>query len=373
MWFGYPRYWWCQLGGWGGVAALGVLVVFLVSQREIAEGINAALASAKSAGVRPDDGGNARFMTFTCLLGLVASHGWRVLILNQGWMRWPVTRLVWHAAAWWVGLTLLLSAITIRFFTVNLPEENGAANAIPAVMMNASLLGAWCAVYFLVHFHDAFHRANLDRAELAAAVAASQLLALQGQTNPHFLFNSLNTVRALMPATATEARRAITLLAETLRATLLEGKKASIPLARELEIVRAYLSLERLRFEEDLTVEEEIAPAALDVQVPSLMLQTLVENALKHGLLRTGGRGVLRLVAKSDDDAVWLRVRSPGTLDVEADATASLGIGLENVRERLRLLFGPEASLCLRAPQLGIIEAIVRIPRAFQPATNASR
>jgi LytS/YehU family sensor histidine kinase len=195
-------------------------------------------------------------------------------------------------------------------------------------------------------------------------------MALQGQTNPHFLFNSLNTIRALMPATATEARRAITLLADTLRATLIEGKKASIPLARELEIVRAYLSLERLRFEEDLNVEEDIAPAALDAHVPSLMLQTLVENAIKHGLLRTGGRGVLRLSAESNEDAVWLRVCSPGTLDVATEADASLGIGLDNVRERLRLLFGPDASLNLGAPRLGIIEAVVRIPHTLVAQTR---
>lgn len=369
-WLGSGRYWLCQFAGWGGVGGIVLLVLSLGSRREIADRINATLAQSAQSGVAPDRIGDAHFTVLVCLAGLIASHGWRMVIVSQGWMRWPTPRLVRHAVSWWLGLTLVLSVISIRFFIPNVPAESPTESLVPCVMMNSTLLGAWISLYVLAHYYQALHQANLDRMELAAAVTASQLLALQGQTNPHFLFNSLNTIRALMPADATEARCAITLLADTLRATLVDGKKAWIPLSRELEIVHAYLALERLRFDDDLRVEEEIAPAALNARIPSLMLQTLVENAIKHGLLQNGGRGILKLCAEADANSLLLRVCSPGTLGSGgAEAVeASLGTGLANVRERLRLLYGPGARLSLSSPAPGQIEALVFIPNALSSA-----
>jgi LytS/YehU family sensor histidine kinase len=230
-------------------------------------------------------------------------------------------------------------------------------------MMNLSLFGAWLALYFLIHSHDALQIANLERAELRAARTENQLRALQSQMNPHFLFNSLNTIRALVPPSNPEARQAVTLLADILRATLREGGETVISLERELAIVRTYLAMEKLRFEDNARIRETIHPECLSREVPPLTVLTLVENAVKHGLVHAGTDGELTVSAEIKDDWLRLCVTSPGKLRTPGglDPVDSLGLGIRNCQERLRLIFGPQATLEL-ADERGLVEAVILIP-----------
>jgi len=231
-------------------------------------------------------------------------------------------------------------------------------------MMNAMLLGAWLSLYFLVHVYAAWQQGNFDREQLRAANAESQMQALQAQLHPHFLFNCLNTIRSLTPAGAKSARMAVTVLADLLRACLTDGEKPTLPLARELELTRLYISMERLRFGDGLQLKEQIEPAAMSIQVPSLILLTLAENAVKHGLLQDPENNELTVWASLMSDHLSLRMISPGHLSEGRSpmpSVPSLGLGLANVQERLRLIYGPKASLALDATEV-LVTVAIRLP-----------
>jgi len=345
------RYWLCQLTGWGGVTLLALFILLLAGHRT-----PDAAASAQS---RHD----AVFTLLTCLTGLAVSHLLRALILSRGWLLWSMPSLLPRVLSVWLISAAVTSALGAFCYATPAPNESLASTVTACLMMNLSLLGAWLALYFLVHSYEALQAANLERAELRAARTENQLLALQAQMNPHFLFNSLNTIRALVPPSSPAAREAVTLLADILRATLREGGEAVISLERELAIVRTYLAMEKLRFEDDARIREQIDPAALRSEVPPLILLTLVENAIKHGLVASGLDGELSIEAGFAND--WLRssvtspggLRKPGTLD----KVDSLGLGIHNSRERLRLIFGPQATLEL-TDEPGRVQAVILIP-----------
>ena len=174
------------------------------------------------------------------------------------------------------------------------------------------------------------------------------MAALESQLNPHFLFNALNTVRALVADDPDEARRAVTLLSSLLRQTLATVRSATHSLADELEVVETYLALEALRFGDRLRVEVEAEPDALGLTVPALLVQTLAENAVKHGVARRRDGGTVAVTARLDDGRLVVRVSNPAPAAASAPPVGT-GTGLANARERLALLFGPRAHLRLTA------------------------
>ncbi len=186
----------------------------------------------------------------------------------------------------------------------------------------------------------------------------SELLLLKSQLNPHFLFNALNGLRSLIADDPARAREAVTQLARMLRYTLASGEDDLVTLERELEMVDDYLALEALRLEDRLKVVQEIEPAARGARVPAMLLQTLVENAIKHGIAQLREGGTLRIVARIDGSRLLLRVENP-----RPEATmSSEGVGLRNAAGRLRLLFGVRASLRLELSNPGLAVAEARLP-----------
>lgn len=181
--------------------------------------------------------------------------------------------------------------------------------------------------------------------ELRRLITDAELRALQSQIHPHFLFNALNALYAAIPKDARGARETVLNLADVLRYFLRTGSQA-IPLDEEVRIVRAYLAIERLRLGEKLTVEIDIQPGAASAMIPVLSIQPLVENAIKHGIAPNPDGGVLRLSAKSAGG--WLDIEVVNTAAPQGAAAApGAGIGLENVRQRLKLRYGDSAQLTL--------------------------
>jgi hypothetical protein len=193
---------------------------------------------------------------------------------------------------------------------------------------------------------------EMEKREIQARVLArdSELKALKAQVNPHFLFNSLNSISALTSIDAGRAREMCILLADFLRKTLGLGEKGVIPLREELELVRSFLSVEKVRFGARITVEESVVPAALDCAVPPLLLQPLVENAVAHGIsnLTEGGWirvGVNRNGRVGDDDSQTdeLRIEVENNFDPEMPRRRGHGVGLANVQQRLATRYGDRA------------------------------
>jgi hypothetical protein len=347
---GSRRYWLFQLAGWGSVTLLVVLIMLVTAYRT------------PEPEALEQNRHDVVFTLLTCVTGLAVSHLLRAMIVRQGWLNLPTRAVLLRVLTAWVLASSVTSALGAFFYATPSLNESLASTFTACGMMNLSLLGAWLALYFLVHSYEALQAANLERAELRAARTENQLLALQAQMNPHFLFNSLNTIRALVPPSNPEARHAVTLLADVLRATLREGGETVISLERELAIVRTYLAMEKLRFEDD-RIREHIDPETLSREVPPLILLTLVENAIKHGLAASGNDGELAIGAEFSGDWLRLCVVSPGDLRRQRgmEPIDSLGLGIQNCRERLRLIFGPEATLEL-TERTRLVEAVILIP-----------
>jgi len=189
--------------------------------------------------------------------------------------------------------------------------------------------------------------------EMQRLVSQAELRALQSQINPHFLFNALNTLYGIIPRDASGARKTVLNLAEIFR-YFLQSERSFIPLSEELEIVKAYLEIERLRLGPRLEVQIDVDAAALPVLIPILSIQPLVENAIKHGLAAKPGAGLLGLRATILDDELRIAIEDNGLgLDASSGDNSGSGVGLANVRRRLQLCFGPDADILIESSPEG--------------------
>ncbi len=189
---------------------------------------------------------------------------------------------------------------------------------------------------------DASRAATLNAAEANSLARDAELYALRMQINPHFLFNSLHSIAALTTQDAARAREMSLRLSEFLRGSLALGDRESIPLADELALARSYLDVEHVRFGARLEVREEIQDACRQCGIPALLLQPLVENAVKHGIAGLIEGGVIRLAVDRTGDYVHVSVEN--AFDPDNEAPARLGVGLAHVRRRLHVRYGDSAT-----------------------------
>jgi len=190
---------------------------------------------------------------------------------------------------------------------------------------------------------------SLRRQEMHRLVSQAELRALQSQINPHFLFNALNTLYGTIPRGAPGARRTVLNLAEIFR-YFLQSDKTFVPLKQEIEIVRAYLEVEQLRLGDRLQVDIDVEDAALEVPIPVLSIQPLVENAVKHGVAQRTEPGYIRIRGQLRDEELRIVVENSAS-GIPAETTGA-GVGLQNVRRRLEICYGPEAGLRLEPSPL---------------------
>lgn len=213
-------------------------------------------------------------------------------------------------------------------------------------------------VYLLLFYGR--RRRREREAVVTLTLREAELRALEAQVSPHFLFNCLNSIRALVAENPVRAQEMITRLSGLLRHNLRHDLRHLVPLANEVEAVRDYLALEAIRFEDRLHVRIEIEPEALRVDVPSMLLQTLVENAVKHGIATRPDGGHLFVRAHIESEELRLHVENSGVLQSpEPDPTR---LGLANARERLQLLYGGRATISLASRPLDIVTAEIHLP-----------
>jgi two-component system sensor histidine kinase AlgZ len=306
-----------------------------------------------------------------CLTGIGLTHLLRLHAKRHRWVSLPPKALVVRAASSVILIGLIHYAMTLALSTAiygdpvppisnalyhNLPHHERLLNVF---LYQTSVLLTWVAIYLWITSQRQKYRVELRQAQLSEALRAAQLRLLVSQLNPHFLFNSLNGVRALIADEPAKAQDAVTHLARTLRYTLTGSDEDLVTLARELEMVADYLALEGLRLAERLTVVREIEPGAADVRIPVMLVQTLVENAIKHGIAPLKQGGTLRLTARIEKQHLLVRVENPRAA---GSSRATTGIGLRNSSERLRLLYGPAASLHLDLSDATHAVAQVRLP-----------
>ena len=237
------------------------------------------------------------------------------------------------------------------------------------ILLYAVVAGAVVAIDLTRRYHARDSQAAEREAELQTRLVQAQLDALRSQLNPHFLFNALNSVAMLVRAGArAEAVRVLAGLGELLRHVLYGSGAQEAPLREELAFVGRYLDIERVRFGDRLVVETDVEPALLDATVPTLVLQPLVENALKHGIAERPEGGRVTLRARAGADVLRLEVADDGAgLPPGWRAEEGRGVGLANTRARLERLYGAAARLHVAgAAERGVV-ATVEIPLRRRP------
>jgi len=226
-------------------------------------------------------------------------------------------------------------------FYRNLPK-------IPRVALDyAMTVTAWSAVYFGIKYWQKWQVERENALQSAALANKAQLEVLRYQLNPHFLFNALNSIRASVDEDSNRAKEMITQLSEFLRYSLLGESEKKIPLGEELEAVKNYLAIEKIRFEEKLEIEFDVEKAAEDFKVPCFLLNPLVENAIKHGWQTSAKPLKIKISAKVSESGLVLEVMNSGKLENLHNSNGTK-IGLKNVRERLEKLFGANGKFELK-------------------------
>ncbi|HEU4570508.1 MAG TPA: histidine kinase [Gemmatimonadales bacterium] len=304
---------------------------------------------------------------------LVTVPGWLVYALATPAVAWRVRREPFaagrrtRAALWHLGLALLVALVHATVVaTCNLlgfPQaraERTLAAWVGLILANRIILElvVYAAIAGVVLAWDALRQLRareVAAAALEAQLARAQLQALQGQLQPHFLFNTLNAIGVLVREDAAAAGRMISLLANLLRRTLDAAQQQEVPLREELEFLERYLEIERTRFPDRLRTAIEVPGALLGVRVPSFVLQPLVENAVRHGIAPRpeGGRVVVR--ARREGALVALEVWNDGA---PLAAGRRDGIGLTATRERLARLYGEAGTLTLSAADGGVLARV---------------
>ncbi len=325
-------YWICQVLGWGSYSLL------------------MAVASAAQIGWTAEVAwGYGLYFLYSIAL----THQLRRLVKRRGWLDRPDYFPLYACAA----VTGLIQSVLVMAISTAITQRssflrpaNAAAMAIGVTMVTIG----WMTVYLAA---TSGRRAR----EKQLALRNAELRALEAQVNPHFLFNCLNSIRGLVVENPPLAQDLITRLANILRYNLHRDAGHTVPLATEMEAAADYLAIEKARFEDRLRVLIEVSPAAASAPVPPMLVQTLVENAVKHGIAPRTEGGDLSVHAAVDDAGLTIRVENPGHLAERNGGAPPLG--LHNIRERLRLLYGERASLDLVDRDTDRVAAIVRIPR----------
>jgi len=342
------KYWLFQIVGWGAVT-----ITYLFFKYTFDSGIS------------------ERFLQLLIVFittGVAMSHLLRSYIKETNWLLLPVEKAIPRLLLALVVTCLLCALLNISLINLFLPplRDNSKSIDFSSKLLTTMIdfgmfMTPWVLLYYFYHYNSKIRKQEMDTLRLEALVKELELKTIKSHINPHFIFNALNSIRALVDEDPIRARTAITELSNILRSSMQAEKMETVPLEKELNIVRDYLALEHIRFEERLRVAYEIEEETLYQPVPPMMLQTLVENAIKHGISRQVDGGIVRVISTFRDGNHELIVQNTGTLNKNGRINGE-GFGLMSTQNRLSLVFGEKASFEIRELEGNIVEARVSIP-----------
>ena len=377
MRLGNSKYWLFQAGGWGMFALINVFFAYSFDKLST---------------------GHDRIFLFTrlgifVLLGILFSHLMRSLLIRLNVLQKSLERQILY----FLVITFIV-AIGASFFDIEsltrlsnkdmvnnvsllsdnekkllvTPGKSFFVNKVLVILSGAFYFFVyffiWNLIYFVYHYVSKSRKQQWDTLQLESLVKELELKTIKAQINPHFIFNSLNSIRALVVENPERARKAITELSNILRSSMKTEKEETVTFEKELDIVKDYLALENMRFEDRLKVEYHIDEDTLDQPVPPMMLQTLVENAIKHGISKQVSGGVVKIISDFKDDYHELAVQNTGLLNGAVNSEfqpgdlVGRGFGLSSTTNRLHLLYGDKARFELRQINGSLVEARVLLP-----------
>ena len=331
-------YWGAQIGGW---LSYGILVAFAFYV---------------------DDSKKVNSTLFFHIISFISfaiffTHLMRKMFFKLGWLEIKLPALFPRIiiSSLICGILIVISTNIISFITdIAQDEPISSLKLLIEVLSNSVLVLFWNALYFTYHFFSKSRKQEINNLSLEASRNEIELKNLRTQLNPHFLFNSLNSIRALIEIDPSKAKTSVTTLSNLLRKSLMFGKLNLVALSEEIEMVSNYLDLEKVRFEERLTIKWELDEQLNSFMIPPFSIQMLVENAIKHGISSLIEGGEITLTTIKSDDEIRIIIENSGTLKTEID----LGIGIENTRRRLDLQYKGKARFDLVQKENKVISSI---------------
>lgn len=340
-------YWSLQIGGWAFYAVIQIVISTYASGATISTP-------------------RLLFFVSEALLCLIITHYYRNYINNRKWLSMGLSRLIPRVVA-----AVVLMGVATYFLRIPFSIALGTFRAESAfdperissgIFVYAFFFFLWSVLHFMYNYFEKYNKSL----QLEASIKEIELSNLKSQLNPHFMFNALNSIRALVDENPTKAKEAINQLSSILRNSLVAEKRGLTSFDDELKLVRDYLGLESIRFEERLKTEFDLDPESKDFMVPPLMIQTLVENGIKHGISKLTEGGIVQIKTKVDGDHLKIHIRNSGKLVVNGHKKETGGgLGLENTKQRLKLIYGDEASFRILSEKDNFVVTEIVIPHLY--------
>lgn len=336
-------YWICQISGWGIFALVNAIFISSVEQFAVKRTI---------------------LLLLMCGFGVLLTHFYRATIKKYDWTSLPLKKIIPRVllSSFAIGVLLYLFLFT-TFLSSNVTtlDEYKSATTLVGVFNLSSVIFIWSLIYFSIHFFENYKKAEIESLIWEAAVKDFELKTLKSQLNPHFMFNALNSIRALIQIEPANAQTAVTKLSSILRYSLKIDRNETVPLHEEIQTVKDYLALEKIRFEERLNYNFLIDDKTLKMEIPPMMIQTLAENGIKHGVSKIQQGGEINIEAKVTEHFLNIKIINSGKFDPEAFQN-STGFGIANTKHRLNLLYGEKAEFSINNLDECKVISEVKIP-----------
>ncbi len=297
------------------------------------------------------------------IIAVLLTHNFRKIIKKYGWVEISIDKVIPRILLAVAFMSIFMALVNVPLDSFLLRDKEEANLWSPFYILQyifnwAKPLMIWTLFYYASHYFERKSEVEVDKIRLESSVKETESKVLRAQMNPHFMFNALNSIRALILEDPDKAQKAVTQLSNILRSSLLADRRRTVSLSEEMRTVDDYLALEKIRYEERLQIRKNIYPDTLTVQVPPMLLQTLVENAIKHGVSKPVKGGFVSLESKISGKNLLITISNTGTLET----TDSGGFGLENTAHRLELLFGPESKFSIFQASKEVVTAEIIIP-----------
>jgi sensor histidine kinase YesM len=314
----------CQVTGWSAYAILNLIVIATVDFLTFEKIVSTILL---------------------CFVAFLFTHLYRKHIRNNNWIGLPLKKIIPRVFTASVIIGIIL--FSLLYFSNQIFEIYDASKFKPSSILIgsvnlSSVIIFWSLIYFSFHFFENYKKAEIESLIWENAVKEFELRTLRSQLNPHFMFNALNSIRALIKEDPLNAQTAVTKLSNILRYALKIERAETVALEEEMQAVENYLSLEKIRFEERLKYEVKIEAKSGRVEIPPMMVQTLVENAVKHGISKRTEGGIVNIATYLNESKLYIKIINTGQIDPEALKVSS-GFGINNTKHRLSLIYGEKA------------------------------
>lgn len=339
------KYWLCQIGGWS--TYIIVFTFFYITLRNT----------------------NTPYffenVFLDAFIGLAITHIMRLFIRRMRFLDALLDRQILYMVLTTAAFSFFFSFISVyleeilQITSPKFQQLGFITRVLYASLGNFMIFIIWNLIYFTYHYVMKSQQEKIDKVRLQSVVKELELKTIKAHINPHFIFNALNSIRALVDENPQRAREAITELSNLLRSSMQAEKAETTPLSKELNIVRDYLALEHIRFEDRLNIEYSINENTLSQPVPPMMLQTLVENAIKHGISKKLEGGVIKIISDFKENHHELIVKNTGHINGDYNPD---GFGIYSTQSRLMLLYGEKAHFEIKNNSDDMVEATITMP-----------